>query len=145
MKRLLLCICALVWFTPHVAFADDCSRPIDEAFAQKFSDEWITAWNSHDLSIILAHYHDDFEMQSPGIVQRMNESSGTLRGKPKVAAYWRIALDAQPDLKFQKIGVFIGARSIVIHYRNHAGRIGAELMEFDSACRVIRSSANYVR
>lgn len=145
MSRLLFCICLLVCLRPSVAWADDCSRPLDEAFAQKFSDEWIAAWNSHDLSMILAHYREDFEMQSPLIVQRMNESSGTLRGKARVGAYWRIALDAQPDLKFQKIGVFIGARSIVIHYRNHTGRVGAELMEFDAACRVIRSSANYMR
>jgi hypothetical protein len=145
MRQLLVWMCALVCCAPLSASADDCSRPLDEAFAQKFSDEWITAWNSHDLSMILAHYHDDFEMQSPGIVQRMNESSGTLRGKAKVGAYWRIALDAQPDLTFQKIGVFVGARSIVIHYRNQTGRLGAELLEFDAACRVIRSSANYMR
>lgn len=129
----------------QTAVAQDCSRPLDEAFAQKFSDEWIAVWNSHDLAAILAHYRDDFEMQSPGIVQRMKENSGTLRGKARVGEYWRIALAAQPNLKFEKIGVFTGARSIVIHYRNQTGRLGAELMEFDAACHVIRSSANYVQ
>lgn len=144
MKKLPL-VALLICCAARGASAQDCSRPLDEAFAQKFSDEWIAVWNSHDLTAILAHYRDDFEMQSPGIVQRMKEDSGTLRGKARVGEYWRIALAAQPDLKFEKIGVFTGARSIVIHYRNQAGRLGAELMEFDASCHVIRSSANYAR
>lgn len=144
MRYFVICLGLLACIAPQVAWAEDCSQPLDKAFAQRFSDEWIAVWNSRDLEAILSHYRDDFEMQSPGIVQRMNEASGTLRGKVKVGAYWRIALDAQPDLKFQKIGVFLGARSIVIHYRNQTGRVGAELLEFDAGCRVIRSSANYM-
>lgn len=142
MKRLLLAA-LLTCGAAQTAVAEDCSRPLNAAFAQKFSDEWIAIWNSHDLTAILAHYRDDFEMQSPGIVQRMKENSGTLRGKARVGEYWRIALAAQPDLRFEKIGVFTGARSIVIHYRNQTGRLGAELLEFDATCHVIRSSANY--
>jgi ketosteroid isomerase-like protein len=34
-------------------------------FAAQFAEEWIAAWNSHDLDRILSHYADDFEMASP--------------------------------------------------------------------------------
>jgi ketosteroid isomerase-like protein len=32
---------------------------LTEEFAQRFADQWIAAWNSHDLVSILSHYRDD--------------------------------------------------------------------------------------
>ena len=37
---------------------------IDSTWAHEFAREWIAAWNSHDLELILSHYADDFEMAS---------------------------------------------------------------------------------
>lgn len=48
------------------------------------------------MARILHHYADDFEMFSPLIVERMKEPSGMLRGKMKVAEYWRLGLAAAP-------------------------------------------------
>ena len=31
-------------------------------FARRFAEEWIAAWNAHDLERILAHYTDDFDV-----------------------------------------------------------------------------------
>ena len=53
--------------------------------AEKFAEEWISAWNNHDLDQILSHYEDDFEMSSPVIVEAMNEPSGTLKGKKVIS------------------------------------------------------------
>ena len=36
-----------------------------EAEAQDFAQEWIAAWNSHDLDRILSHYAEDVEVTSP--------------------------------------------------------------------------------
>ena len=33
--------------------------------AQAFAEEWVAAWNAHDLERILAHYRDDFEIITP--------------------------------------------------------------------------------
>ena len=41
---------------------------IEKKFAEQFAQEWIDSWNSHDLSRILSHYADDFEMSSPVIM-----------------------------------------------------------------------------
>jgi hypothetical protein len=38
---------------------------ISRDFAERFAEEWIAAWNAHDLPRILSHYEDDFEMPSP--------------------------------------------------------------------------------
>jgi ketosteroid isomerase-like protein len=68
--------------------------------AVKFAEEWIDAWNSHDLDLILSHYSDDFEMSSPRIVQAMNEPSGTLKGKNNIRMYWEKSLNQSPNLRF---------------------------------------------
>ncbi len=46
---------------------------------QGFAQEWIDAWNSHDLDRILSHYADDFQMISPFIMQLMNEPTGMIQ------------------------------------------------------------------
>jgi hypothetical protein len=83
--------------------------PISREFAERFAEEWIAAWNAHDLVRILAHYEDDFEMASPLIVEIAGEPWGVLPGKEKIGAYWEKALRLSPDLRFEKLGVFIGA------------------------------------
>ena len=40
---------------------------IDTEFAARFAEEWIAAWNSHDLACVLSHYTEDFVMNSPYI------------------------------------------------------------------------------
>ena len=56
--------------------------------ADAFAAEWLTAWNSHDLEAILSHYDDDFEMNSPVILELMGGTTGKLVGKAAVGAYW---------------------------------------------------------
>ena len=90
---------------------------ITKAFAAQFAAEWIAAWNSHDLDLILSHYADDFVMSTPFIVRLMDEPSGTLRGKAAVGAYWQRALAAMPDLHFELIEVLYSVESVCIYYR----------------------------
>jgi len=92
--------------------------------AELFAEEWIAGWNAHDLPRILAHYEDDFEMASPRIVEVAGEPSGILRGKASVAAYWEKALRLIPDLRFDKLGVFVGSRCIA---NPHAEKFFAKL------------------
>lgn len=73
---------------------------ISTAFAREFAQEWIAAWNSHDLERILSHYEDGFSMTSPVIIQLTGEASGRLIGKQAVGAYWAKALKLIPNLHF---------------------------------------------
>jgi len=118
--------------------------PLTREFAQHFADDWIAAWNAHELEAILAHYSDDFEMASPLIVQFMGEASGTLQGKPAVRSYWSKALARLPDLHFELQDVFVGAASVVIFYRGPRGP-GAEAFWFDSEGKVYRAAAHYTQ
>jgi hypothetical protein len=118
-----------------------CEGHLSPAFAKTFADNWIAAWNSHDLNRILEHYSEDFEMRSPGIIMVADESSGVLKGKAGVAAYWAKALKAQ-NLTFELIDVFAGVKSVSVHWRR-PGREVIEVMEFDAACKVVRSSVRW--
>jgi hypothetical protein len=118
-----------------------CSAEISVGFAQAFAQDWISSWNSHEMDRILAHYTEDFEMRSPGIISTAKEPSGVLRGKAKIRSYWEAALKAQPDLKFELIGVYAGIGSLAIHYRNASKRNVVEVLEFDQSCKVVRGNA----
>jgi hypothetical protein len=117
--------------------------PISREFAERFAEEWIAAWNAHDLPRILSHYEDDFEMASPLIVEIAGEPSGVLRGKEKIGAYWEKALRLSPDLQFERLGVFPGVRSLAIHFRNQNGRLSVETFEIGESGRVIWAAAHH--
>jgi hypothetical protein len=117
--------------------------PVTREFADRFAEEWIGAWNARDLPRILSHYEDDFEMASPRVVEIAGEPSRVLRGKASVGAYWEKALRLIPDLHFEKLGVFVGARGLAIHYRNQAGRLAVETFEIGDSGRVVRAAAHY--
>lgn len=105
---------------------------LTEQFAKEFAHEWIEAWNAHDLKRVLSHYSDDFEMQSPLIIQRKFDPSGILKGKEKIGEYWAVALKSYPDLHFTLTELLIGANSIVILYKNHRNITVAEEITFST-------------
>jgi len=115
---------------------------MDKDFTDHFAREWLDAWNSHDLDRIMAHYADDFEMNSPIISQITAEQSGRLKGKSEVRAYWAKALSMNPSLHFELIRVFCGVNSIVIHYKGHRG-LSAETFFFDGNGKVISAYSHY--
>ena len=124
-----------------------CDGYVSAVFAKKFADDWISSWNSHEMSRVLSHYTDDFEMSSPFIIQsKVGNPSGTLKGKDKVAAYWEAGIKTQ---NFVLVDVFAGSHSIAIHYIRltspvgSPNRVAVETEEFNADCKVIRSSAMY--
>lgn len=115
---------------------------LDEKFARAFAKEWIEAWNSHDLERVLAHYADDFEMQSPLISTIVGERSGRLKGKEAVREYWVKGLQLLPDLHFELVRILVGVEGITLTYRGHRGLV-AEVFQFSQGGKVIRASAHY--
>jgi ketosteroid isomerase-like protein len=115
---------------------------LEPGFAERFSDEWIAAWNSHDLERILAHYEDNFEMTSPLIPALAGEPSGTLRGKGAVGAYWAKALRTLPNLRFELVTVLSGVNSVTLYYRGHRG-MSAEVLHFGPSGKVRAAFAHY--
>jgi len=111
--------------------------------AQQFANEWIAAWNSHDLDAILSHYDENVVLTSPVAARLLNDPSGTVRGKTALRAYFRRGLEAYPDLRFELLDVMSGLSSVVLCYKNQKGTKTAEFMEFGDRRKVVRVVANY--
>jgi hypothetical protein len=115
---------------------------LTKEFARQFAKEWIAAWNNHNLEQVLPHYSDDFPMSSPYIATIANEASGTLSGKPAIAAYWRKALELTPNLNFELVATLAGTQSIVLYYKSVRG-MAAEGFFFNAEGKVVRAAAHY--
>jgi len=111
-------------------------------FAENFAKDWIAAWNSHDLALILSHYADDFVMSSPRIADIAGEPLGILKGKPAIAAYWGKALALIPNLHFELLSVLLGVDSITVYYKGFSG-MAAEVFFFSTNFEVTRAYAHY--
>ena len=96
-----------------------------------FVDEWLTAWNRHDVDAVLAHFHDDVVFTSPVAARVIPDSKGVVRGKAALHEYWSAALESMPDLHFAIVGVYRGESVLVINYRNQRGDVVNEVLEFD--------------
>ena len=115
---------------------------IDKEFAAHFAEEWIAAWNSHDLDRILSHYSEDLEFSGPFVTRVTGEASGVLKGKESVRNYWTKALQLVPDLRFELVDTLLGINSMVLYYKNARGLLNAEVFEFDADWQVCRSAAH---
>jgi GNAT superfamily N-acetyltransferase len=111
--------------------------------AQDFAQDWIQAWNSHDLDRILAHYDESVVLVSPIAAQLLNDPQGTVSGKLALQAYFKKGLDAYPNLTFELIDVMWGISSVVFYYVNQNGTKSGEFMELTPTGTVIKVIANY--
>lgn len=111
--------------------------------AKQFAREWIAAWNSHNLNAILSHYREEVVLISPVAAKLLGDSSGTVRGKAALRAYFAKGLEAYPELRFDLLDVMQGLSSIVLCYKNQNGTKTAEFMELDDSGKVTRVVANY--
>ncbi len=96
-----------------------------------FSAEWQDAWNAHDLDRLLGHFHDDVVFTSPVAAAIFPETSGHIRGKAALRAYWAEGLRRIPDLHFTIEQVFAGVDTIVIRYHNQKGVAVSEVLVFE--------------
>ncbi len=116
---------------------------ITEELAQKFANEWIDAWNSHDLDQVMEHYDDSVEYYSVFLLKLTESKTGKLQGKENVKKYLAKGLAAYPDLHFELINVFVGVTSVVLQYRSVNNLIAAEVFEFDEQGLASRVQCHY--
>jgi hypothetical protein len=108
-----------------------------------FTEDWLAAWNHHDVDALLTHFHDDVVFTSPVAARVVPESGGAVRGKAALREYWNAALKTMPDLHFEVVGVSHGESVLVINYRNQSGALVNEVLEFDGGL-VSRGHGTYL-
>jgi predicted ester cyclase len=121
---------------------DSSFLPLQGSFAREFAQEWVEAWNGHDLDRILAHYDDEVRLVSPVALRLLN--NGVVQGKAALREYFGRGLAAFPNLHFDLIDVLWGVETIVLYYANTVrGNKTAEVMQLSPTGRVLRVWANY--
>lgn len=113
----------------------------DEAW--NLANQWVAAWNAHDLDSIMEHYEDAIELTSPVAAQLLATADGKVVGKANLRAYFQRGLEAYPELHFRLENVLWGINSVVLYYTNQKGTRTAEFMELSATRKVARVVANY--
>jgi ketosteroid isomerase-like protein len=116
---------------------------LTETQAKNFAEQWIQAFNSHNLDEILSHYSEDIVLISPIAAKLLDDLSGKVIGKKELRKYFQKGLEVYPDLKFELIDVMWGISSIVLYYINQNGTKSGEFMELDSSGKVVKVIAHY--
>ncbi len=111
---------------------------MDKAQAHAIADEWVAAFNRHDLEAILSHYSESVELTSLLATKVLGDPAGTVRGKHALRAYFSKALAAAPDLKFDLLDVFTGVNSVAVYFRSSRRGLQVEVMELDADGRIAR-------
>ena len=111
--------------------------------AVTFSEQWVGAWNAHDVESVLEHFHQDVVFTSPVAAKLVPESAGVIYGKPALRDYWTTALQRTPNLRFVVEGVYQGIGTIVIVYRNQDHGLVSEVLRFAGDV-VIEGHATYL-
>lgn len=111
--------------------------------AQDLAQDWIDAWNSHDIDQILGHYSEEIVFTSPFIVKLLGEDSGTIKGKAELKSYFLKGLEAYPDLNFELYQVLTGVESITLYYKTVNDMLAAEVMVLDSEGKISKVIAHY--
>ena len=94
----------------------------DEAW--ELANDWVAAWNSHELDAIMTHYADGVELTSPAAAQLLGTSDGKVVGKASLQAYFQRGLEAYPNLHFHLEDVLWGLSSVVLYYSLPPSMIG---------------------
>jgi len=115
---------------------------MDRSWAESFADQWIRAWNAHDVEAVLSHFADNVVFTSPVAARVVPETGGVVEGKEALRAYWSLALAKVPDLHFELISVFAGVSAVVIAFRNQRGELASEVLELKEGL-VIRGHGTY--
>lgn len=116
---------------------------LTKEIANSLAEDWVAAWNAHDLDKIVSHYDEQVILVSPIAAKILDNSSGIVEGKEALRAYFKKGLEVYPDLKFELVDVMWGLSSVVLYYVNQKGTKSGEFMEVGLTGLVTKVIANY--
>lgn len=127
--------------------------PLSPEDAHAFAHRWFAAFNSGELSRILACYDAAIEHSSP-FIKRYNEAVGrgdepSVKGLSELGAYFGRALARNPALRYEPTHVATGLESVILVYRRHshdtppAGEVAAEVFFLNGEGKIVRSVSHY--
>jgi hypothetical protein len=119
------------------------AAPLNAEEGARLAEEWIAAWNGHDLDAIMALYAPGVVFQTPTVIDTLGIADGRVSGAGPLREHFARGLERLPDLRFELEGVYVGVRSIAITYRWADGTPVCELHEYDDRTLIERVQALY--
>ncbi|GAB3011661.1 nuclear transport factor 2 family protein [Spirosoma pulveris] len=111
--------------------------------AHKFADQWISAFNSHDLHTILEHYADELAFYSPFIPLLKFNESGCITSKDDLERYFQLGLGTYPNLHFILHNVFVGVDTLAIYYTSVNDRLACEVFRLNEQHKAVTVFCHY--
>lgn len=119
------------------------TAPLTKDEGVHLAEDWICAWNAHDLEVIMALYSPRVTFQTPTIIDTLGIADGRVEGRERLREHFARGLERLPDLRFDLDHIYLGVRSVAIAYRWHEGTPVCELHEYDSDSLIERVQAHY--
>lgn len=116
---------------------------LTDELAKSFAEQWIDAWNRHDLTAIMGLYSQDIRFYSPYIIKLEMNAEGVISEKDELQKYFGKALGIYTDLHFELYEVLTGAGSVILYYKSVGNRMAAEMMELDESGKISLVRAHY--
>ncbi len=117
---------------------------LTEERGRELGEEWVAAWNSHDLDAIIALYAPGVRFQTPTAIASLGIADGLIDGAERLREHFARGLARLPDLRFDIERIYVGVRSVAITYRWADGTPVAEVHEYDRDELIERVQALYV-
>jgi SnoaL-like domain len=116
----------------------------NESFdSRSLAEQWIEAWNSHDLDRIMHHYATDIEFEANTVVRRWQKPDGRLVGLDELRAHFQLGLKLAPDLRFELEEFLSSPSGYAVLYRRENGNRVLDVVELNSEGKARRVKAFY--
>jgi ketosteroid isomerase-like protein len=119
------------------------SAALTEERAGELAQEWIAAWNGHELDAIMRLYAPGVVFQTPTAIASLGIADGRLEGRERLREHFARGLQRLPDLHFELEQLHVGVRSVAITYRWRDGTSVCEVHEYDGGELIERVQALY--
>ncbi len=116
---------------------------IDPKEAQRYAEEWIDSWNSHDIDRIMALYADSICHITPKLTMLFGSVSHAIKDKDELREFFAAALKRSPNLHFTLGEVFAGAESIVVCFDSTTGIYVAVVLILNENMKITQYMAHY--
>jgi ketosteroid isomerase-like protein len=111
---------------------------------QEIVNDWLEAWNSHDLDRIMQHYADDVEFTAQTVVARWGKADGKLKGKAELRGHFSKGLALVPNIHFTLEEILLAPNGYAVLYRRENGNRVLDAVELDDAGLAVRITAYYL-
>jgi hypothetical protein len=116
---------------------------ISAEFIKRFVSSWLSAWNQHDPCVIKDFYAPNVEFYSPHIMMIYGMGTGKVVGRDELCDYYRAVMALMPQITFTLKAVFMGNRSMTIHYLINPGGAISDFMVFDEFGKIREIHTNF--